>query len=655
MCGIAGFINNHKTEEILREQVVSRMLTRIAHRGPDECGIYLSDTACFGNVRLSIIDLKGGQQPLSNQDGTLWIAYNGEVFNYVELRDELQKAGAVFKTQSDTEVVLKLYEYYGEKCLNKLNGQFAFSIWDLKRKRMFLARDRMGIRPLFYSLLRGQFVFGSEIKALFEYPGVERAIDYKSLKQVFTFWTTITPRTVFKNILEVPPGHYLVYENGNCQITPYWSLNFQETTSYSGGVHEAADHFRTLLKDAVRLRLRSDVQVAAYLSGGLDSSATTALIKELHPEMLNTFSIGFTNKDFDESKYQEEVSQFFDTRHKSVICSNLDIIGALQKTIWHTEIPLLRTSPIPMMKLSQLVHQNGIKVVITGEGADEALGGYNIFKEALVREFWAKFPDSKIRPLLLKRLYPYIPQLRNASAAVLKMFFGYQLNQVDSPIYSHLLRWRSSGSIANFINEDHKLLLDSYDPIKEYSDSIALRLEGLSTLAKAQYIESTVFMSGYLLSSQGDRMAMANSVEGRYPFLDHRILEFSASLPDKYKLNGLNEKYLLKFLMKDCLPQSVLRRPKQAYRAPVVPAMLNGGGDDINKYIDPEMLRESGLFNEKNVTKLISKLKKSNHISEVDNMALMAIVSAQILHQLFVKEFTNLSKEKILKGVVRNI
>lgn len=655
MCGIAGFIN-HRKSLAEAESILNLMMTRIHHRGPDDCGLYLEPGMGMGNVRLSIIDLSGGDQPLSNEDGSLWIVYNGEVFNYIELREELIKKGHRFKTQSDTEVILHMYEEYGTDGLQYLNGQFAFAIWNNIKKECFFARDRAGIRPLFYSEVNGTLIFGSEIKSIFEFPGIKRHFSPEALKETFTFWTTLSPRTLFDGVYELPPGHYAHYKNGRLEIKKFWSLRYATTSiRFNGTAADALDQFRYLLSDSVELRLRSDVPVAAYLSGGLDSSATTALIRKVAPGHLNTFSIGFADNVFDETKYQNEVSQYFQTNHKSIICSANNIAEWFPKVIWHSEIPLLRTSPAPMLGLSKLVHDNGIKVVITGEGADEALAGYNIFKETLIRQFWARQPKSRIRPMLLKKLYPYLPNISHASQGILRMFFGYQLEETDSPVYSHMLRWHNTSNIQKHFTTELNDYLEDYDPVFEYAEMLRPEVEGISSLAKAQLIETNIFMSGYLLSSQGDRMAMANSVEGRYPFLDYRLLEFVASLPDEFKLKGMNEKFLLKELMRDELPKSVLNRPKQAYRAPILDAFLGSKIPDyVSDLLSADRIKESEVFNPESVSNLIHKIKTTQIPSEVDNMALVGILSTQLLFDQFVKDFKPLNEQRILKGHVRN-
>ena len=652
MCGIAGYIDkNNKVSSL----VLQRMLARIRHRGPDECGLYVRENVGFGSVRLSIIDIAGGQQPMANEDLSLWIVFNGEIFNYIELRKELEIKGHRFRTRSDTEVIVHLYEEFGEKCLEKLNGQFAISIWDKRKQEMFLARDRVGIRPLYYFYSPDLFVFGSEIKAIFEHPGIHRKISKTGLAETFTFWTTITPNTAFEGIKECPPGHYMKVKPGKIEVKKYWALNFATPDNYfPGSFEDAIAEFERLFLDSVKIRLRADVPVAAYLSGGIDSSVTTAFIKQIEPDVLQTFSVGFTENEFDESDYQNIASKFFETKHVGFKCTTKEIAENFPKVVWHSEIPLLRTSPSPMFSLSEKVRANNIKVVVTGEGADELLAGYNIFKENKIRHFWAKDKNSKLRPLLLKKLYPYINALQNANPNALKMFFGYKLEETDSPVYSHLLRWKNTSAIKNHFGVRVQKELAVFDPYQNLMENLNGNVEHLDPLAKAQYIEITTFLSGYLLSSQGDRMGMANSVEGRYPFLDHRIIEFCTTLPPDYKLKSLNEKILLKKMMKGRLPEEILSRSKQAYRAPILSSFLGGDAPEyVQNLTSSVSIDEAGIFNPESVNRLLVKMRSGKAYSEIDNMALTAVISTQLLHQLFIKDFNYLNNTQLPKCTIR--
>jgi len=636
MCGVAGIIDYRgKTNTVT---AVGSMLRSFSHRGPDESGVYHSPTATIGNVRLSIIDLQTGQQPLADISGRYWIVFNGEIFNYIELRKELEKKGIRLKTQSDTEVLVSLFAMYGKSCLNMLNGQFAFAIWDKHKEELFLARDRVGIRPLFYTINNGVLYFGSEIKALFRNPEVKRELDPHSLSQIYTFWTALTPGTAFKDIFELSPGHFMTFGRNGIKTEKFWDLNIgPERATLS--LPEALEQFNELFTSAVRIRLRADVEVAAYLSGGLDSTTTVAYIRDIEPGILNTFSIGFEDKDFDESRYQEEAVRYLNTNHQSITCSSKEIAEAFPRVVWHSETPLTRTAPTPMLILSKLVRDNNIKVVITGEGSDEILAGYDIFREAVIRQFWAKQPGSSFRPMLLKRIYPDIPHLRNASPNILKMFFGYKLEDTANPLYSHLLRWNNSNHIKKHFSDSIKASVNGYDPLDDLSGKLPYDFDTWSTLAKSQWLETTVFMSGYLLSSQGDRMGMANSIEGRYPFLDYRVIEFCSSLPDRLKLNGTNEKYLLKKLMTGRIPDSIVKRPKQPYRAPISSVFLAKDKPDyVNEMLSENLIRKAGVFNAESVIGLLEKIQKSAAASEMDNMVLTSVISTHLLYHQFIED-----------------
>jgi asparagine synthase (glutamine-hydrolysing) len=650
MCGIAGIYNYQSSKEPSPERNVKNMLSMIKHRGPDESGIFLDNNIGIGSVRLSIIDLSSGQQPMSDQSGRYWIVYNGEIFNYTELRSELIKKGIQFKTTSDTEVVVQMYSLYGADCLNYFNGQFAFCIWDRNKKEIFLARDRVGIRPLFYCFQNDSFAFCSEIKGLFALDQIERALDAESISQIFTFWTTLSPKTPFKNIFELQPGHYMHLNSNGIQIKKYWNLDFSYSKNpVNNNLSDSIEELDELLSDAVKIRLRADVPVGAYLSGGLDSSVTTSYIKKINPEILNTFSIGFSDKAYDESDYQFEAARFFNTNHTAFSCTSEELAESFAETIWHTEFPILRTSPIPMFLLSKKVRENNIKVVITGEGADEFLGGYNIFKEAKIRRFWASQPNSKIRPKLLTKLYPYIPLLKDSPDISLKMFFGYKLSETENPFYSHLLRWNNTSRLKSFLSNDI-ISSNSNNFINEIHKTLPTGFENWSDLAKSQYIEATIFMSGYLLSSQGDRMAMGNSVEGRYPFLDYRIIEFSSQLPDRYKLNCLNEKFILKKLSAGKIPASITQRSKQAYRAPISTSLYSQKTSNyISDILSDKSISSYGIFNPEKIKVFLAKIQQQGIMSEIDQMALVGIISTQILYKMFIQDSIVIEKD-VLKN-----
>jgi asparagine synthase (glutamine-hydrolysing) len=634
MCGIAGFVDPDVSRDAALERV-RRMLAMIRHRGPDEFGVYAGHGVGLGSARLSIIDLSTGGQPISNEDGTLWIVFNGEIFNYIELREGLEKRGHRFKTHTDTEVLLHLFEESGPACLESLNGQFAFAIWNERDRSLFLARDRIGIRPLYYMESGRRLLFGSEIKELLTYPGVRTGIDPVSLEQIFVFWSTLPGRSVFQGIKQIPPGHYMLARDGAVEVRPYWRLRFTEDRSRDDS--DWLEEFRALLIDATVVRLRADVPVGAYLSGGLDSSIIAALVRRHAGNRLETFSIAFTDPLFDESIFQRRMAEHLGTEHHVICATHEDIGRVFPEVVWHTEQPIMRTAPVPMYLLSGLVRQHGYKVVLTGEGADEFLGGYDIFKEALVRRFWARQPGSRMRPRLFTRLYADIPALAAGGAANLAAFFRAGLEETGSPHYSHMIRWRNTGRARRFFSADLRAQLGD-EPVNAVS--YAPEFQDWSPLARAQYLEGSIFLPEYLLSSQGDRVAMAHSVEGRLPFLDYRVVEFCNRLPSNLKIRVLREKYLLRRLAADYLPKEIGARPKRPYRAPVHRSFFS---DNPPAYLDdllgPERIRQAGLFDAPAVAHLVRKLGSGMPVGETDQMALAGIVSAQLTDELFLSHF----------------
>ncbi|MCA9961266.1 MAG: asparagine synthase (glutamine-hydrolyzing) [Anaerolineales bacterium] len=645
MCGIVGTLNLTQQHPI-RQEGLRQMLGAIRHRGPDQFGVYVfqdaHDGVGLGNARLSIIDLGGGQQPISNEDGTLWIVFNGEIFNYVELRPELERLGHRFQTDSDTEVIVHLYEQYGADCLAHLNGQFAFAIWDERERSLFLARDRVGIRPLHYTVQQGALLFASEMKALLSDERVTAVFDPLALAQIFTYWSPLSPRTSFEGIYTLPPGHWLKAGNGRIHIQSYWQPTFppanNDTHHGKWALHEAAQQLRDLLIDATQIQLRADVPVGAYLSGGLDSSTITALIHHYTGNRLETFSIAFSDAAFDESAYQQQMAAHLGTRHHIVTATHRDIGEVFPEVIRHTETPILRTSPAPLYLLSKLVQDTGFKVVLTGEGADEFLAGYNIFKEAKIRRFWARQPESAIRPLLLNKLYGYVGNLDNT--AYLQKFFGRDLTATNDPTYSHAIRWRNTARLHRlFTPELQKTVAQAEWKVE--SDQLASLLAPLSSLSRAQYLEITIFLAEYLLSAQGDRVAMAHSVEGRVPFLDHRVVEFANQLPPHFKLRGLDEKHILKQAMRDLLPEEIWRRAKRPYRAPIHHSFFPDGHplDWVTTMLSPDSINAAGIFNPLAVSKLQEKLARTDHLSETDDMALAGILSTQLVHHHFMQQF----------------
>jgi asparagine synthase (glutamine-hydrolysing) len=637
MCGIAGVVAARGQIDAHRLAVMAGLLE---HRGPDDRGIHVEPRAGLAHTRLSIIDVALGQQPMSNEDGSLWITFNGEIFNHVELRADLIRKGHRFRTRSDTEVLLHLYEEDGPEAVHKLNGQWALGIWDARTGTLFLSRDRIGVRPLFYTTCGQQLMFASEIKALFAHPEVSREIDPYGLDNVFTFWTTLAPRTAFKGISALPPGHSLTWCDGRIAIAEYWRPTFS-TPDADASAADSAARLQTVLEDATRVRLRSDVPVGAYLSGGLDSSVIVALMKRASDAPLRTFSIAFDDADFDESTHQRSVSRAFGTDHVEVRCSHEDISRAFPDVVWHAETPLVRTAPAPMYLLSRRVRDEGCKVVLTGEGADEVLGGYDIFKEAKIRRFWSKDPASSRRASLVARLYPYLPNLQRQPAASLQSFFHVAPGDLANPCFSHLPRWRTTASVKVFLSDAVRAALSDYDGCADLAARLPSEHAGWDPFSQSQYLETAHLLPGYLLSSQGDRVAMAHGVESRYPFLDPDVVAFASALPPTLKMKALNEKYLLKRVARDLVPVPVWQRTKQPYRAPDGRAFFAGrGGGYLDDLLSPAQVRRDGIFNPDAVSRLVRKFRDGRAIGAKDNMALVGVLSTQLLVDRFVNNFS---------------
>ncbi len=641
MCGIAGYFQIEGQAQPDRE-LVGRMIASIRHRGPDEFGVYVDQKAVLGHARLSIIDLSCGQQPLSNEDGTVWIVFNGEIFNYIELRPELEKLGHRFRTNSDTEVIVHAYEQWGRSCVDRFNGQFAFCIYDRKAGSIFLSRDRLGKRPIFYTLQNGRFYFASEIKAIFCDPTIPRRIDLRGLDEIFTWWTTAPPRTAFENINELEAGSWLELKQGKLSSGRYWQMRFPEQFDHQRSADSWAEELHALLVDSVRLRLRADVPVGAYLSGGLDSSAITALIRNFTKNRLETFSIAFHDKAYDESDYQLEMANFLGTSHHQIHCGYKEIAESFPDVIWHTERPILRTAPTPLFLLSQLVRDTNFKVVLTGEGSDEILGGYDLFKEVLIRTFWARNPDSAWRPTLLQRLYPTLPLSPSKAKFYLETFYKEGLANRSAYYYSHVQRIMTTSKIKSFFTADIKEMIGDYDPLSAFNTDLPENFARLHHLAKAQFLEARSLLSGYLLSSQGDRVTAAHGVEGRYPFLDHRVVEFAATIPPNHKILGLKEKFVLKKAMSRELPRSILSRVKQPYMAPDSNSFVQPDSPAyVGELLSEDSIRKGGLFSPVMVAKLREKCTKLSHahMSFKDNMSFIGILSTQLLAQKFLGGF----------------
>jgi asparagine synthase (glutamine-hydrolysing) len=621
------------------------MVGALGHRGPDESGLYIDERAGLAHSRLSIIDLQTGRQPLANEDRSLWAVCNGEIFNYVELRTELARLGHRFRTESDSEVLLHAFEQWGEHAFRRFNGQWAVALWDARRGRLTLCRDRLGVRPLYHARHRGMLYFASEIKAILAgCPDLPREIDTLAMAQTFTFWTALAPRTFLANVRELEPGALLTESEAGESRVEYAEPALSELSRgrFAGSESDAAEELLARLRKAVSLRmLRSDVAVGACLSGGLDSSLVSALAKEAIGERLQTFAVRFEDGEYDETPFQRRVARRLGTEHHEIVVRRGQIASVFPDVVRAAEKPLLRTAPAPLYLLSRLIRDCGLKVVVTGEGADEFFAGYDLFREGKVRRFWARRPESRMRPLLLRRLYPYLQRSPVAARAVAERFFGRDLDSWRTPGFAHGPRWQATASLMRLFSPQLRAAASTFDPVGELLDSLPAGFADWSLLNQDQHLEIRTLLSGYILSSQGDRVFMAHSVEGRFPFLDPDVIELANSLPDSFKLRGLDEKYLLKRVARGLVPSEVLARPKQPYRSPDALAFTTEPVPAwVEACLDERAVRAAGIFDPRAVTQLWLKCRRRAHqgqLSNSDNMALVGVLSSQLLYGMLVE------------------
>lgn len=639
MCGIAGIVNLVPGLPAPDREATTRMVGALQHRGPDELGVYRDADAALGHARLSVIDLAQGQQPMLDARGSLVVVYNGEIYNYVELRDELVARGHRFRTRSDTEVLLVAWQEWGEGAFERFNGQWAFALWDRAERRLVLCRDRVGVRPLHHLEHAGRLYFASEVKALFAADAhIPRELDPLGLEQTFTFWSSLSPRSVFRGVSELEPGHVRVLERGAVRDHAWWTPRFSPVGR--SPIEESASRVRDALTRATALRtLRADVPVGSYLSGGLDSSLVAALGLRAKGTGFHTFSIRFEDQEFDETSYQRLMAERLGSTHHELTVSARDIARIFPEVVRHAERPILRTAPAPLFLLSREVRSAGIKVVLTGEGADEVFAGYDLFREGKIRRFWAKAPQSKLRPRLLERLYPYLARSPVAQRRMAEHFFGQDLEAASQAGFAHQTRWRTTRALGRLLSPELRARVDR-DVVAELLGSLPAELTTWSPLAQDQYLEMRTLLAGYLLSSQGDRMLMAHSVEGRFPFLDRDVLELAGTLPDSAKLAVLDEKHVLKRVAAELVPREIVQRVKQPYRAPDAAAFVAPGAPDwVEWAMSPAALAASGVFDPKVVARLWDKCRAhaAERFSNTDNMAVVGVLSTQLLYEQLVR------------------
>lgn len=629
MCGIVGFLAPERNPETYPDVVLS-MLGAIAHRGPDGLGYFVDDRCAIGSARLSIIDAALGTQPMSAFNDRYWLCYNGEVYNYRELRAELELRGRRFRTDSDTEVVLQAWIEWGEASFARFNGGFALAIYDRVAATLVLARDQFGKRPLFYCEYEGAFLFASEMKAFLHYPGFAFEQDPHQLSAILAQWTPLPGQTGFTGIFNLPTGEWLKVTSGGITRHRYASLTFDGGPSV-GSEEAALALIRERLRDSVALRLRSDVDVGVYLSGGLDSAIVAHLAKDMAQRRLSTFSITFEDRQFDESREQIELAARLESQHTALRIVPEDITRHFPDAIFHAEVPAFRSAFVPMFLLSKRTREAGIKVVLSGEGADEAFLGYDLFKETLLRTDWRKLGDDERRHQLA-RLYPHLDHYGPQDIAAITGLYQQFSEERMPGLFSHELRFQNGRFAA-------RLIRSSADPFGPIMQMVRQNSEyaALTPVQKAQWLEYQTLLPGYLLSTQGDRMSLAHGVENRCPYLDRSVFDLAAAVNLRFD-DGFEEKRLLRRAFQQNLPASVVDKRKFPYRAPDAPAFAASPPDYLDLVLSDVELAKLPFLDRKFAHALTTKVLSRNpaQVSTKESQTFIFLLSIVLLRRAFV-------------------
>ncbi|OJX77738.1 asparagine synthase (glutamine-hydrolyzing) [Magnetospirillum sp. 64-120] len=628
MCGIAGLVGWNGQDDLA--DIATAMLTRIGHRGPDGLGAVIGDDWALGAVRLAILDIAAGQQPISDDSGRFWLAYNGEIYNYRELRAQLEASGAHFHTQCDTEVLLQAWIHWGEACLDRLNGGYAFALYDRLESRLILARDRFGKRPLFTARHGGALLFASEMKAFLAVPGFHFRQDAGQIASILGTWTPLPDQSGFTGIAQLPMGMWMSVDAQGMTQHSYAPLAFADGPAPADET-EAKQMIRQTLTRAVDLRLRSDVEVGVYLSGGIDSAIVAALATDLNGRPPATFSVTFDDASLDESPEQQAVSAALGTRHQALRIAAADIVDACPQAVYHAEVPTFRSAFVPMFLLSRATQQAGIKVILSGEGADEAFLGYDLFKETLLRSTWTSM-DEDTRRQRLGRLYPHLDHYGPQDIAALTGLYQQFASETMPGLFSHEIKFQNGRFSA-------RLVKGAGDPFAAITALVAQHpeLQAMSPVQKAQWLEYKTLLPGYLLSTQGDRAALAHGVENRCPFLDPAVLDLASSINLRFD-DGFDEKRLLRQAFADRLPDCVVNKRKFPYRAPDAAAFAAAHPDYMDLLLSDSELAKLDYLDAGFAKRLCAKVltKPASEISTKENQTFLFLLSLALLHHAFV-------------------
>lgn len=626
MCGICGKVY-HDPQQQAEEEVLRQMCAVLRHRGPDHEGVLLRDNIGLGHCRLSILDLSpAGHQPMSNEDGSVWIVFNGEIYNYRALRSDLARRGHRFASQTDTEVVLHLYEEKGTACLTELWGMFALALWDSRAKRLLLARDRLGKKPLVYALDDKRLLFASELKALLADPSVGREVDPAAVDHYLAYQYIPSPLTIFKSIRKLPPAHYLVYEQGNVRTVRYWDLAYGAKLN-RGSLDEYKEQFLDLFQDAVRLRLQSDVPFGAFLSGGIDSSLVVALMSKAMTQPVKTFSIGFEQEGYDELPYARMIAGQFKTEHHERVVRP-DVVDILPRLVWQYNEPFADSSAIPAYCLAQMTREH-VTVALNGDGGDESFAGYDRYREAQRRSLRGLLPGPACDSL--RALISLLPDGAYRSlAGRLKRYLRYVTDRPEERYIQGLCRFDNLLKAEMYTEEFLRAAGDR--------DAAALIRNLYAAADGPTFIDRTLYVDvmSYLpedLLVKVDIASMAHSLEARSPFLDHRVVEFAARLPAEFKLHGSTTKYFLRKILKGLLPDDILQRPKMGFAVPLGPWLRRELREMACDVLLDSTASQRGYFRPAAIRKLLDEHVAGRH----DHASrLWSLLWLELWHRMFI-------------------
>ena len=597
MCGICGIFNYGNKREV-QEIIVRNMCRVMKHRGPDDEGVYVNEFIGLGMRRLSIIDLVSGYQPIHNEDKTIWIVFNGEIYNYLNLRKNLLEKGHVFYTHSDTEVIIHLYEEYGEKCVEQLRGMFAFAIWNENERKLILARDRLGQKPLHYYYDGEKFLFASEIKSILAYDTIKREMDFEAFDEYFTFGFISAPRSIYKNIRKVVPGNLLIFQNGRINQYPYWRLSFENNISHLEE-EEIVAQLLAILEESVKIRMIADVPIGALLSGGIDSSTIVAMMTRNSSKPIKTFSIGFSEEDFDETHYARIVAQRFGTDHYECIVKP-DFMSIIDEIVWQFDEPFGDDSALPTYYVSKITREK-VTVALSGDGGDEVFGGYPMYLRAIADLEYDKYPSpiKKIAKLMAYAYPRFLPKGRQL----------HKLASCDTDRFIERCFVFDPNSKNALYSKQVKAELQKTDA-SEFKRHFFKDVHNQDFVTQRQYNDLMHYLPDDILAKV-DRMSMLNSLETRSPFLDHKLIEFTASIPSNLKIHNGNTKYILKKSLEGILPKEILTRGKKGFGVPIKYWFSNELYPYCHEILSSQIFRKRGFFNQAAIEFLLKRQKNS--------------------------------------------